>query len=176
VWDQRSKFTAGNAQVLACKIVTDESAVCELPFRLTVTGTLFAVLVLISSVSLSGFLDGVKEQETLDEITKLTAAGEQLSMRGEGSEIILEINLPHGTSADFGTLPDREGNWPENANNYCITIGGKSKFYPAAASFSNPELNGPVFLGPGRHRLFLSTQIDQGSGRLFVLISETGAD
>ncbi|WP_229390171.1 hypothetical protein [Methanosarcina sp. DH2] len=131
---------------------------------------------LISSVSLSGFLDGVKEQETLDEVAKLTAAGEQLSIRGEGSEIILEIDLPRGAYADFGTLPGREKNWPENADNYCITIGGKSKFYPAYASFSNPELNGPLSLGPGRHRLFLSTQVDQGSGRLFVLISETGAD
>lgn len=162
--------------MLACKIGTEESAVCGLPFRLTVTGILFAVLVLISSISLSGFLEGVKERETLDEVSKLTAAAEQLSIRGEGSELIVEINVPQGMSVVFGTLSGREGNWPEDANNYGITIEGKSKFYPAAASFSNSELDGPVSFGPGKHRLLLSTKIDQGSGRLFVLISETGAD
>lgn len=166
----------GKYQVLACQIGNDESAVFGIPFRLTVTGTLFSVLVLISSVSLSGFLEEVQEQETLDEVSKIIAAAEQLSIRGEGSEIVLEINVPRGTSVDFGTLPGREGNWPENADNYCIVIGGKSKFYPAAASFSNIELNGPFSLGPGRHRILLSTKIEQRSGRLFVLISETGDD
>jgi len=73
-------------------------------------------------------------------------------------------------------LPGREGDWPEDADNYCITIGGKSTFYPAVASFSNPELKGPLSLGSGRHRVFLSTKIEPESGRLFVLISETGAD
>jgi hypothetical protein len=150
--------------------------VCGLPFRLTVTGTLFSVLVLLSSVSLSGFLEGAKEQETLDEVSKLTAVAEQLSMRGEGSEVSLEIRVPQGASVDFGTLPGRRDNWPEDADNYCITIEGKSKFYPAGASFSNPELDGPVSLGPGRHRLLVTTKIDQRSGRLFVLISRNGAD
>lgn len=162
-------------QVLACQIGNEESAVCGLPFRLTVTGILFAALVLISSASISGFLEGVKERETLDEVSKLTAAAEQLSIRGEGSEFIVEINVPQGASVVFGALPGKEGNWPEDADNYGITIEGKSKFYPAFASFSNPELNGPISLGPGRHRLLLSTKIDQGPGRLFVLISDTGA-
>ncbi|MDD3247808.1 MAG: hypothetical protein PHF18_13325 [Methanosarcina sp.] len=70
-------------------------------------------------------------------------------------------------------MPGREGNWPEDADNYCITTGGKSTFYPAVASFSNQELNGPFSLRPGRHRVLLSTKIEPESGRLFVLISET---
>lgn len=134
------------------------------------------MLILISSVALSGFLEGVKEQEILDEVSKLTDAAEQLSIRGEGSEISLEIDVPQGASVSFGALPGREKHWPEDADNYCITVGGKSKFYPAAASFSNPEVNGSVSLGPGKHRLLLKTKIDQGSGILFVLISRTGAD
>ncbi|WP_235283247.1 hypothetical protein [Methanosarcina sp. 2.H.A.1B.4] len=170
------KFTSNKAQVSACQIITDESAVFGLPFRLTVTGILFAVLLLLSSVYVSGFLEDVREQETLDEASKLTAAAEQLSIRGEGSEIAFEIRIPPGASLDFGTLPGREGDWPEDADNYCITIGGKSTFYPAVASFSNPEVNGPSSLGSGRHRVLLSTKIEPESGRLFVLISETGAD
>ena len=162
--------------MLACKIGTEESAVCGLPFRLTVTGILFAMLVIISSISLSGFLEGIKERETMDEVSKITTAAEQLSMRGEGSELILEVNMPLRASVILGALPGREDNWPEDANNYGITIEGKSKFYPVLASFSNPDLDGPVSLGPGRHRLLLSTKIDQESGRLFVLISEPGAD
>lgn len=167
---------AAKVQFSVCKIATDEAAVCGLPFRLTVTGIVFAVLLLLSAVHVSGFLEQAREQETLDEVSKLTAAAEQLSIRGEGSEIAFELRIPQGVSVDFGTLPDREGNWPEDADNYCITIGGKSTFYPAAASFSNPELDGPFLLGPGRHMLVLSTKIEPESGRLFVLISETGAD
>jgi hypothetical protein len=167
---------AWEVPALTFQITTEESAVCGLPFRLTVTGILFAVLVLVSSFSVSGFLEGVKEREILDEVSEITSTAEQLSIRGEGSEVVLEIEVPQGMSVVFGTLPCREGGWPADANNYGITIEGKSKFYPAFASFSNPELKGPVSLGPGRHRLLLSTKIDKGSGRLFVLISETGAD
>lgn len=167
---------AGHVRVLARQIGSDESAVCGLPFRLAVTGTLFSVLVLITAASLTGFLDGVKEQEILDEVSKVIATAEQLSLRGEGSEIATEIDVPRRTSVDFGALPGRKSDWPEDANNYCINIGGKSKFYPACAYFANPELNGHLSLGPGRHRLLLSTKIEQESGRLFVLISKTGAD
>ncbi|MFA7036642.1 MAG: hypothetical protein WC183_10025 [Methanosarcina sp.] len=173
-------ITAGKARVLACQIAcqigAEESAVCGLPFRLTVTGILFAVLLLISSVSVSGFLEGVEERETMGEVSKVIAAAEQLSIRGEGSELALEINVPQRASVIFGALPGQEGNWPEDADNYGITVEGKSKIYPEAASFSNSELNGPVSFGPGRHRLLLITKIDSESGRLFVLISETGAD
>lgn len=162
--------------MLAFQIGAEESAVCGLPFRLTVTGILFAVLLLISSVSISGFLEGIKEQETMGEVSKITVASEQISIRGEGSEIVLEISVPQGASVVFGALPGQEGNWPECADNYGVTIDGKSKFYPSGASFSNSDLDGPVSLGPGRHGLLLSTKIDPESGRLFVLISKTGAD
>lgn len=162
-------------QVPACQISIDESAVCGLPFRLTVTGIVFAALLLLSAVQVSIFLEQAREQETLDEVSKLIAEAEQLSIRGEGSEIVFELRIPQGISVDFGTLPGREGNWPEDADNYFFTVGGKQTFYPAAASFSNPELDGPFSLGPGRHMLLLSTKIEPESGRLFVLISETGA-
>jgi hypothetical protein len=133
------------------------------------------VLLLLSSVYLYDFLDGAKEKTALDEVSKLTAAAEQLSMRGEGSEISLELRLPEGVSVDFGTLPGRQDKWPADANDYCVCRGEKITFYYSEASFSNPELNGPVFLGSGRHRLLLSTELESESGRLFVLISEKEA-
>ncbi len=123
------------------RIGTDESAVTSLPFRLTVSGVLFVVILLLSSVYLFDFLEEAKEKTALDEVSKLTAAAEQLSLHGEGSEISLELRLPEGVSY-------------------------------SAASFSNPELNGPVSLASGRHRLLLSTKLEPKSGRLFVLISE----
>lgn len=112
----------------------------------------------------------------MDEVSKITIAAEQLSIRGEGSELILEVNVPQRASVVLGTLPGRESKWPEDADNYGITVEGKTKFYPAVAFFSNPELVGPVSLGPGKHRLLLSTKVDPESGRLFVLVSETGDD
>ena len=76
------------------RIGTDESAVTSLPFRLTVSGILFAVILLLSSVYLFDFLEEAKENAALNEISKLTAAAEQLSLHGEGSEISLELRLP----------------------------------------------------------------------------------
>ena len=95
-------------------------------------------------------------------------------MRGEGSEVMLELRIPEGVRVDFGSLPGRQDKWPADANDYCIRTGEKTTFYYSDASFSNPELNGPVSLGSGRHRLLLSTKIESKSGRLFVLISEKG--
>ncbi|MGB9941332.1 hypothetical protein [Methanosarcina sp.] len=161
--------------VLPRQIGTDGSAVTSLPFGLTVSGILFAVLLLLSSVYLYDFLDGAKEKAALDEISRLTAAAEQLSMRGEGSEISLELRLPEGVSVDFGALPGRQDKWPEDANDYCVRTGEKSTFYYSDASFSNSELEGPVSLVSGRHRLLLSTELEPKSGRLFVLISEKDA-
>lgn len=112
----------------------------------------------------------------MDEVSKITTAAEQLSIRGEGSELVLEVNVPQRASVTLGTLPGRENKWPEDADNYGISVQGKTNFYPSVASFSNPELTGPVYLGPGRHRLLLSTKIDPESDRLFVLISQAGAD
>jgi len=163
---------ANKAPILVGSLETDESAVTSLPFRLTVSGILFAVLLLLSSVYLYDFLDGAKEKAALDEISRLTAAAEQLSMRGEGSEISLELRLPEGVSVDFGTLPGRQDKWPADANDYCVLTGEKATFYYSDASFSNPELSGPVSLVSGKHRLLLSTELEPKSGRLFVLISE----
>lgn len=151
---------------------TDESAVISLPFRFTVSGILFAVILLISFFYLYDFLDEAKEKAALDEISRLTATAEQLSMRGEGSKVSLELRLPEGVSVDFGALPDRQDEWPADANDYCIHVGEKSTFYCSDASFSNSELNGPVFLSSGKHMLLLSTTLESNSGRLFVLISE----
>lgn len=157
---------------MPCRIGTDESAVISLPFRLTVSGILFAVILLLSFVYLYDFLDEAKEKAALDEISRLTSAAEQLSLHGEGSEVSLELRLPEGVSVDFGALPGRQDKWPADANDYCIRTGEKSTFYYSDASFSNPELNGSVFLGSGRHRLLLSTKLEPKSGKLFVLISE----
>ncbi|HWR24757.1 MAG TPA: hypothetical protein VN278_00855 [Methanosarcina sp.] len=156
-------------------IKENDSAVVALPFRFTVSSILFAALLLLSSVSVYGFLNDTKEKETLAEVSKLTAAAEQISMLGEGSELELDLRIPDGISVDFGSLPGREDKWPSDANNYCIRAGEKVTFYSSDASFANPELNGSVSLGSGRHRILLSTKTETQSGRLFVLISEKGA-
>lgn len=130
------------------------------------------MILLLSFGYLYDFLDEAKEKTALDEISRLTAAAEQLSLHGEGSEVSLELRLPEGVSVDFGALPGRQDKWPADANDYCVHTGEKSTFYYSCASFSNPELNGPVFLGSGRHRLSLSTKLEPKFGRLFVIISE----
>lgn len=133
------------------------------------------MILLLSSIYLYDFLDGAKEKTALDEVSRLTAAAEQLSMRGEGSEISLELRLPEDMSVEFGALPGRQDKWPADANDYCVRTGEKATFYYSDASFSNPELNGPVSLDSGKHRLLLSTKLESRSGKLFVLISEKEA-
>lgn len=159
---------------LVCSLEIDESAICSLPLRFTVSGILFAVLLLISSISVYDLLNETKEKEALDEVSKLTATAEQLSLRGEGSELILEVNLPEEVEVDLGTLPGRQDIWPEDANNYCIRSAEKTTFYSSAAFFSKPGFSGPVTLGSGRHRLLLSTKVESKSGKLFVVIYEHG--
>ena len=140
------------------RIGTDESAVTSLPFRLTVSGVLFVVILLLSSVYLFDFLEEAKEKTALDEVSKLTAAAEQLSLHGEGSEISLELRLPEGVSVDFGALPGGKTNGLRMRMITASVQQKKVTFYYSAASFSNPELNGAVSLASGRHRLLLSTK------------------
>jgi len=82
--------------------------------------------------------------------------------------------LPEKVAVDFGALPGRQDKWPADANNYCIRSGGKTAFYSSAAWFSKPGFDGPVSLGPGRHRLLLSTKVELKSGKLFVVIYDKG--
>lgn len=150
----------------------NDCAVCTLPLRLSFSSILFAVLLLISSIGVYSFLDEAKEREVLDEVSKITAASEQLSRNGEGSEVILEFNVPEKVTVNYGSFPGSENKWPADANNYFVRIGENERIYSSKASFSNSYLNGPVSFGPGRHNLMLTTKIEPESGRIFVLISE----
>ena len=58
-------------------------------------------LLLLSSVSVCDFLDGVKEKEALKEVSRLTAAAEQLSMRGEGSVSFPGIQSTQRRNSEF---------------------------------------------------------------------------
>jgi hypothetical protein len=167
-------YTLDKDLFLICPLKIDESAVYSLPLRFTVSSILFAVLLIISSVSFFNFLEGVKEKEVQNEVSKLTATAEQLSLRGEGSEVALEFTLPEEVSVDFGALPGRLDKWPADANNYCIHSAGKTAFHSSAAYFSKTGLSGPVSFGSGRHRLLLSSKVEPKSGRIFVVISEKG--
>lgn len=110
----------------------------------------------------------------LDEVSRISAAAEQLSLRGEGSDVSLEFNLPQEAAVDFGALPGHHNKWPADANNCCISLAGKTSIYPTTAFFSKPGLNGPVSLYSGRHKLLLSTKVEPKSGKIFVVISEKG--
>ena len=134
---------------------------------------LFAALLLLSSISLSGFMTDEKERGVVAEVSKITVAAEQLSLRGAGSKITLEFRVPEDVNVCFGALPGREGEWPADAHNYYISTGGRDSFYASSASFSGPSMKGPAILGPGRHRLFLKTAVENDTGRLFVLVCET---
>jgi len=167
---------AVQVSIVDASISGDDSAVFGLPFRLSVGALLFAALLLLSSISLSGFMVEDRDREVAAEVSKLTAAAEQLSLRGAGSEITLEFRVPYNVKVGFGALPGREGEWPADAHNYYVSTGGRDSFYASSASFSGPTMKGPAIFGPGRHRLVLETAIEPERGRLFVLVFESESE
>ncbi|MDD3042249.1 MAG: hypothetical protein PHW56_04800 [Methanosarcinaceae archaeon] len=152
----------------------DESAVCGLQVRFSASVILFTVILLLSAVSVTGILEELKVNSFTAEVLGVVEAAEQLSLRGEGSSVTFELEVPGSMGVGFGALPGKEADWPEAADNYYITAGGKSRFFATNSLFSNSELKGPAVFGPGKYRLRLSSEKDADSGKLFILISEAG--
>lgn len=167
-------FTSGFRPDLterAALLGEEESAVCGLQVRFSASVILFTLIIIISAISFAGVMEDLKVNSFTAEVLGFVGAAEQLSLRGEGSSVTFELEVPEGVWVGFGALPGNETGWPEAADNYYITAGERSHFFATNCLFSNSELNGTAVFGPGKYRLRLLSVKDGDSGKLFILVS-----
>ncbi|MGP8321337.1 MAG: hypothetical protein ACT6FE_03300 [Methanosarcinaceae archaeon] len=155
-------------------IISDETAADALPMRLTVAVILIAIIGMIIALSVLDLMSAARTHEAQVEISKIVHNAEQMSLRGVGSVITLDIDIPDGVTVVFGALPGNEHAWPNDAVNYYIKIDSEQRVYETGAAFSNFEMDGAAELSSGPHRITLESVYNSDSTRVFILVYETG--
>ncbi|MEL4305686.1 hypothetical protein [Methanococcoides sp. LMO-2] len=122
--------------------------------------------------AISDLKQNAEEDSIQTEIAQLVSNAEQIYIRGEGSLIYIQAEIPENAEVHLGKIPDEDEVWPSNSNNYYILIDGHQKMFESKAAFSNSNMTGPYTIGPGHHNLKLETQRDNTTGMLVVKISE----
>ncbi|MDO9517154.1 MAG: hypothetical protein Q7J10_03790 [Methanosarcinaceae archaeon] len=153
-------------------LITDETAADALPMRFTVAAILIAIIGLLVASSVLDMMSTARTHEAQTEISKIVSNAEQMSVRGAGSVITLDIDIPNDVTVVLGALPENRGEWPRDAGNYYIHSGSGRRVYEADAAFSNLEVDDAVELSPGPHRLTLESVYNSDHGKLFVLVYE----
>lgn len=154
-------------------LLTDETAADALPMRFTVAAILIAIIGLLIASSVLDLMSTARTHEAQIEISKVVSNAEQMSVRGAGSVVTLDIDIPHDITVVLGALPEDEDTWPRDAGNYYLQSGSERRVYETDAAFSNFEMDGAVELSEGPHRLTLESVYNSDHGRVFVLVYET---
>ena len=157
-------------------LLTDETAADALPMRFTVAAILIAIIGLLIASSVLDLMSTARMHEAQTEISKVVSNAEQMSVRGSGSVVTLDIDIPNDVTVILGALPENGDVWPRDADNYYVQSGSERKMYKTEAAFSNFEMSGAAELSPGPHRLTLESVYDSNHGRVFVLVYETNDD
>ncbi|MCL7411333.1 MAG: hypothetical protein M8350_05940 [Methanosarcinaceae archaeon] len=153
-------------------LITDETAADALPMRFTVAAILIAIIGLLVASSVLDLMSTARTHEAQTEISKIVSNAEQMAVRGAGSVVTLEIDIPNDVTVILGALPKNRDEWPRDAENYYIQSGSKSSVYETDAAFSNIEVDDAVELSEGPHRLTLESVYNSDHGKLFVLVYE----
>ena len=157
-------------------LLTDETAADALPMRFTVAAILIAIIGLLIASSVLDMMSTARTHEAQTEISKVVYNAEQMSVRGAGSVVTLDIDIPNDINVVLGALPDDGGAWPRDAGNYYIQSGSERRVYETDTAFSNLGVGGAAELSPGPHRLTLESVYNSNYGRVFVLVYETKDD
>ncbi|NYT19964.1 MAG: hypothetical protein GKC08_06730 [Methanosarcinales archaeon] len=150
----------------------DERAADSLPLRFTIASLLILLIMALFFTATSDLNESVEENIAIMEIDKLVSNSEQISVRGEGSIVYMEIDIPENIDVHMGELPNEEKLWPLNSKNYYIRIDERRTIYESKSAFSNGKMTGAYTITPGYHELKLETERDSRTGMLFVKISE----
>ena len=154
-------------------LLTDETAADALPMRFTVAAILIAIIGLLIASSVLDLMSTARMHETQTEISKVVSNAEQMSVRGSGSVVTLDIDIPNDITVVLGALPKDGDVWPRDVGNYYIQSGSEHKVYETEAAFSNFEMDGAVELSEGPHRLTLESVYNSDYSKVFVLVYET---
>ena len=150
------------------RIIIDENAADALPMRITVAAIVITFIVVLLASGVSNMLTSVNEKNAVNEAEKIAMHAEQISLRGEGSRIVLDINVPTGYSIVLGALSHDQNNWPVNANSYHIQTGRRNVIKETGASFSDELIAGPAVIPEGSHQIVLESIRDPSYNRLFI--------
>ena len=154
-------------------LLTDETAADALPMRFTVAAILIAIIGILIASSVLDLMSTARMHEAQTEISKIVSNAEQMSVRGSGSVVTLDIDIPNDVTVIFGELPDDGDMWPRDAGNYYVHSGSERKMYETEAAFSNFDMDGAVELSEGPHRLTLESVYNSDYSKVFILVYET---
>ncbi|WP_135611189.1 hypothetical protein [Methanococcoides sp. AM1] len=153
-------------------LLKNERAADSLPLRFTIASLLILLIMALFFTAISDLKGSSDENMAIIEIDKLVSNSEQISVRGEGSIIYLEIDIPEKVKVHMGELPHEDNLWPSNPKNYYMQIGERHTIYESMSAFSNENMTGAYTISPGHHELKLETERETITGMLFVKISE----
>lgn len=156
-------------------LLKNERAADSLPLRFTITSLLILMIMALFLTAISDQRQKMTEDFTLTEIRKIVSNAEQIYVRGEGSIILIGINIPEDVEVHMGSIPykkDEKMYWPSDSKNYYIVVDEHKTIYDSKAAFSNFNMTGPYIMGPGYHELKMETEKDPKTGTLFVKICE----
>ncbi|WP_445476264.1 hypothetical protein ACT9XH_06065 [Methanococcoides methylutens] len=103
-------------------LLKDERAADSLPLRFTIASLLILLIMALFFTAISDLKESTDENIAIMEIDKLVSNSEQISVRGEGSIIYMEIDIPENVEVHMGELLNEEKLWPLNPRNYYIRI------------------------------------------------------
>ncbi len=166
-------FMSFSMKQFRMSITTDETAADALPMRFTVAAILIVIIGVIVTSSVLDLMLSARMHDTQTGVSKIVYNAEQMSVRGAGSVITLDIDIPDDVTVVLGALPDNEHAWPDDAGNYYIQSGSEQRIYVTNAAFSNFEMDSAVELLSGSHRVTLESVYNSNFSRVFILVYET---
>lgn len=149
----------------------NERAADALPMRIVVAVIAIGALLLLVTGAVSSLIESEEKYTTEVIISEIESNAEQMSAKGAGSIVTLDVNVPSGIEITFGAIPDNNNNWPSDADNYYFEINGKQTIGESSASYSNQTLDSCFVLSPGPHVLTLESVRDQ-NGKIFITLSD----
>ncbi len=149
----------------------NERAADALPMRMVVAVIAIGALLLLMSGAVSSLIESEETYTTRSIISEIESNAEQMSARGSGSIVTLDVNVPSGVEIIFGAIPENQNAWPSDAENYYFEINGKQTIGESSASYSNTTLDNCFMLSPGPHVLTLESVRDQ-NGKIFITLSD----
>jgi hypothetical protein len=152
-------------------LLKNERAADALTMRMVVAVIAIGALLILMTGAVSSLIESEETYTTQTIISEIESNAEQMSSRGAGSIVTLNVDVPSGVEITFGTIPENENNWPSDAENYFFEINGKQTIGESSASYSNKALDSCFMLSPGPHTLTLESVRDQ-NGKIFITLSD----
>ncbi|MBP1908818.1 hypothetical protein [Methanolobus bombayensis] len=149
----------------------NERAADALPMRIVVAVIAIGALLILMTGAVSSLIESEETYTTKAIISEIESNAEQMSSKGAGSIVTIDVNVPSGVEITFGAIPESRNSWPSDSENYYFEINGKQTIGESSASYSNQTLDSCFILSPGPHVLTLESVRDQ-NGKIFIILHD----